>query len=222
MNQAVVDQAIANRQTRKILADEPTYQSIPDQVIDDLVHAAAHAPFHYPATTAHRQRLADDAPEPWRFYILSHETCLALRQHLLDNDDMSKVPNMLAAAGTLIQATWCPNAPPDDFELSAEKRFYPSDTNMEHIAATAAAIQNLLVAATARNISSYWSSGGPLRHQPVFELLGIPSDEILLGSIFLSDMNPADAADQLQVIPGKMREKKSSTRSWCRHIEQLG
>ncbi len=69
---------------------------------------------------------------------------------------------------------------------------------MEHIAAASAAIQNLLLAATARGISNYWSSGGVLRSAQVFQQLGIPRQQILLGAIFLfpSEIGDAELSDQ--------------------------
>ena len=56
---------------------------------------------------------------------------------------------------------------------------------LEEIAATAAAIQNLLLGATASGISSFWSSGG-MTHTPALkEHLGLASDDIIMGLIFL-------------------------------------
>ena len=216
-----LDQTIRQRKTRKILAAEPTDNPVSAAVIDELIEAMAGAPFHYPAASEHRERLEDCAPEPWRAYTLDQDDCLALRRHLVENGDMSKVPDMLAAAGALVMVTWCPNPPGEGVTLSAEHRFAPTDTNMEHIAATAAAIQNLLLAATARNLASYWSSGGPLRHPDMFSDLGIPESEILLGAVFLSPREQGEQPE-VQVIPGKMRDKKSSARSWARPIQLPG
>jgi nitroreductase len=81
---------------------------------------------------------------------------------------------------------------------------------MEHIAATAAAVQNVLLAAEARGMFSYWSSGGILGDVDVFDWLTIPRNQKLLAAIFLSS---ADAVyDALE--PGGLREKRGSVADW--------
>ena len=74
-----------------------------------------------------------------------------------------------------------------------EPGFAATLANMEHIAAAAAAIENLLLAATARGVSNYWSSGGVLRSQIVRQLLAIPPAEIVLGAIFFFPKEFGDA-----------------------------
>lgn len=212
---------IKQRKTSKILAKAPQFGSraIAEEVLSQLVEAAAMAPFHYPAAAIHRSNAADSFPEPWRIHIVEQPMCHAVRQWLIKRGDMSKVPEMLAAAGALLQVTWCPNPAEACFAVSEERRFDPTDTNMEHIAATAAAIQNILLCATHLGLLSYWSSGGPLRHEDAFDILGIPKNQILLGAIFLSHDLTASAA--LRVIPGKMRDKRSDSRHWVRRVDAL-
>ncbi len=68
---------------------------------------------------------------------------------------------MLLAADALIMqlVTKCGHC----YAHGYEPGFAVTLTNVEHIAAAYAAIQNLLLAATARGIRNYWSSGGVLR-----------------------------------------------------------
>ena len=117
---------------------------------------------------------------------------------------------MLAAAEALIQATWLPNPGP----LPEGASYAPTLENMEHIAAASAAVQSLLVAATARGFTTYWSSGGILRGAEVFRWLGIPSEEILLGAVFLFPADPEGAT----VNPGKLRDKRGRLRDWRRWV----
>lgn len=56
---------------------------------------------------------------------------------------------------------------------------------MEHIAAASTAVQNMLLGATEKNIPSYWSTGGKLRHGVLRDYLEIPADKIMIRSIFL-------------------------------------
>ena len=120
---------------------------------------------------------------------------------------------MLAAADALIMATWLPNSA-DVPANGDEPGFAATINNMEHIAAASAAIQNFLLAATARGISNYWSSGGVLRGAHVFKLLGIPREQILLGAIFLFPKDFGDA----ELATSKLREHRGSREAWSRWV----
>ena len=211
------------RHTSKVLSSVLLEGCIGDDDLADLVAAASWAPFHYTASANHRAQLADGAPEPWRFYILDRNACRELRTWLLESEDMSKVPDMLAGASALVQVTWCPNPAPESSAIPEGADYYPSDINLEHIAATAAAIQNLLLCATDKGIPSYWSSGGPLRSDAAFDRIGIPRDQVLLGSVFLFPEDVANVADgdRVKIVPGKMRDKRSAGQSWCQRITTL-
>jgi len=107
--------------------------------------------------------------------------------------------------------TWLPEPENSSSEVEAERRALK---NEEHVAATAAAIQNLLLAATARNIDSYWSSGGALREKACFEVCKIPEQERLLGAVFLAPEMPGREG----VRPGKLREKRGTPEQWMTSV----
>ena len=215
----LIDEIIRSRQTCKVLADQPLESRLPAAVVRELIEAAGWAPFHLAAAGVHRRRLQQESAVPWRFYVVPKSVCIDLRQILLDQNNQSKLPNMLAAADYLIQVTWCPDPVDGDADSGSGDVFAPTEANMEHIAATAAAIQNLLLAATARGIASYWSSGGALRSAAVFERLGMAVDEVLLGAVFL--FPEAGHRADVMTIPGKMRQKRGAVDAWCRWVERL-
>ena len=212
-----VDAAIQKRQTTKVFADEPLDLTTDRETIHQLVAAAAWAPFHRPANKTHvRDTDGQSSLVPWRFYLLDTEACRAMRGKLLEAGDVGKLPNMLAAAECVIQATWLPDpAKPDFASANPDALFEPSIANMEHIAAAASAIQNVLIAATDRGLVSYWSSGGALRQEMAFESLSIPDEQILLGAIFLF---PADEANT-ERVPGKLREKRGKQADWATWVQ---
>ncbi|MGI9315907.1 MAG: nitroreductase family protein [bacterium] len=214
-----IDEIIRRRKTSKMLSSEPVKSSLDHETVSEIIELAGWAPFHLAASPVHRQRLSESSLVPWRFYVLPKQICLNMRQWLLDQEDRSKVPDMLAAADILIQVTWCPD--PDETEeiVGEDYQYLPTAANMEHIAASAAAVQNLLLAATSRNIANYWSSGGPLRTPKVASMLGIATEEILLGSVFLFPGHEGHAG--ITVRPGKMREKRGSPAAWCRWVDML-
>ncbi|NKB77703.1 MAG: hypothetical protein GKR96_11870 [Gammaproteobacteria bacterium] len=207
----IVDQVIKQRCTSKYLADEPLASNLSRTSIEEVIEAANWGPVHLTAAKVHRSE-EDDSILPWRFYILQASDCRSLGEVLVSHGDMTKVPNMLAAASALVQVTWLPNPPEDQ---SQDLLYDPTVENMEHIAAASAAIQNMLLAATARSIPTYWSTGGALRKSDVFAWLGIPEREILLGSIFLFP----EEKTGVKVVPGKLRGKKGSTENWVKWVE---
>jgi nitroreductase len=56
---------------------------------------------------------------------------------------------------------------------------------VEEIAATAAAIQNMLLGATALGIASFWSSGGMTHKQAMKDYLQLGAEDMVMGLVFL-------------------------------------
>lgn len=206
-----VSRVIRQRKTLKVFADEPVAEGLDPHVVEALIATAGWAPFHFPAANVHLRGNTLNALEPWRFYLFDAAACGNLRKILLHEGDQTKIPRMLAAASAMILVTWLPHPS----KTGNNQLFEPTQINMEHIAATSAAIQNLLLAATAREIKTYWSSGGRLGKPEQMKTLGIPSGEILLGSVFLWTENFTD----LPTTIGKMRQKRSPISQWSKWVE---
>ncbi|MCA9193134.1 MAG: hypothetical protein KDB03_15270 [Planctomycetales bacterium] len=184
--------------------------------VDRLIGLAGWAPFHRSCDASHRNGELSGL-EPWRFYGLDAADCRLLKKKI-PSENAGKIPLMLAAAQSLVLATWLPN-PCSQFQANSQFRdescFAPTLANMEHIAAAAAAVENLLIAATADGITNYWSSGGVLRSPEVFRLAEIPEREILLGAIFLF---PSNAIEQTTRVGSKMRAERSPAAGWMRWV----
>jgi len=208
---AAVDQTIQDRRTTKVLTANPLPLPV-EQDWSPLFEAAAWAPFHRPADPSHRQAPLDGIM-PWRFHTLNAANCRKLREILADRD-AGKIREMLASADLLVLATWLPNPGVAD----APALFEGTLENMEHIAAASSAIQNLLLAATARNIPNYWSSGGILRSVDVTSQLGISESEILLGAVFLF---PEQPGDDVQVVHSKLRDQRTPLPTWVREVTEI-
>ncbi|MDR9414640.1 MAG: nitroreductase family protein [Gracilimonas sp.] len=207
------EEAIRVRKTLKVRVDPK--QPLPltkgehfKVVMKELIELAGQAPFHYESAKAQRTKSLDGV-EPWRFHALSGETCREVLAAFKQNKPQKTpegIKQMLAAADGLILGTWLP-------EKSRRRagKYYPNLKNMEHIAATGAAIQNLLLAATSRGINAYWSSGGVLRKKKVLQFLGIPVQEILLGAIFLF---PEDYPITAETKKGKNVDKRGAVQDF--------
>lgn len=205
----IVDGVIRARRTVKVLADEAFPAADVRSVVEELAAVAGWAPFHRVAARVHTDG-ALTSIVPWRFYLVDADGCRALRDALLARGDRSKVPRMLAAATALVQATWLPNPPKGEHT----GLFEATEENMEHVAAAGAAVQSLLLAATARGIPNYWASGGALRGPEAFRWMGIPASEILLGSLFLF---PADTRGA-ELSPGSHRDRRGAPSDWSRWV----
>lgn len=209
----LTDDAIRQRKTVKLLADRDLPVKDIRATVDELLELAGMAPFHRACEQRHREKGLPGI-EPWRFHVLDAAACRRLHPRL-PKENAGKIPAMLAAADALILATWLPNADPTATTAQGPT-FAVNLPNVEHIAATAAAIENLLLAATARGLSTYWSSGGEvLRTQATFELLGIPTDQLLLGAIFLFPSEIGDA----ELATSRLRSQRTPYTSWSRWIE---
>ena len=214
-----VDQVIQARKSVKVIGDVDNIPDIPDDFfkgVQEAMEVAGWAPFHF---TAHDSHLNSDLNSlvPWRFYALDQKNCLRLIEKLIAHSDLGMDKNaailrMIAAYGALVLVTWLPEPSNNASDEEAARKALK---NEEHIAATAAATQNLLLAATARDMDSYWSSGGALREAACFDICGIPAQESLLGAIFLAPNMP----DREGVRPGKLREKRGTPDQWMKAIE---
>jgi len=206
------DEAIRRRKTEKILSSSELPIGDQRALVNELLTLAGQAPFHRACEEHHRQPSAQAGVEPWRFHALDAATCRKLRLQL-PSENAGKIPAMLAAADALIMATWLPNSG-EAPAMGDEPGFAATLNNMEHIAAASAAIENLLLAATSRGVSNYWSSGGVLRSTEVFALLGIPRSQILLGAVFLFPKEYGAA----ELATSKLREHRGSLEAWSRWV----
>ncbi|HEX9953021.1 MAG TPA: hypothetical protein VGB53_14725 [Rubricoccaceae bacterium] len=209
-----VDAAIRGRRTSKVTAADPLPPSGTSHAdLEALFETAGWAPFHRPAAEAHRGALPGVVP--WRFHALDAASCRVLREALAGAS--GPVPGLLATADALVQVTWLPDPPAGDSPITEPPGlFEPTLANMEHIAAAGAAVQNLLVAATARGLRTFWSSGGGGLCQPdMLARLGIGPAEVLLGSVFIF---PAEAEGSAEGGT-KLREQRGPLGDWMRWAE---
>ncbi len=209
--------SIRQRRTIKALSDTPLPTTACDKAfIHTLIESAYYAPQHYPCYARHQQHLP--SPLPWRFYVLDSTTCRQLAHKIPQlTDAVGKVPAMLNSADYLLMATWCPLPRQSNDKQSADTQSNHDDllydgnaVNMEHIAAAGAAIQNLLLTATALGHENYWGSGGPLREAFTFDLLGIPDTEILLGSLFIFPSEDNPQAKTTTFVTSKRRDQRGA------------
>lgn len=216
-----IDKIIKNRKTQKVLANEPWGLHEDEEglhkTINELLDLAAFAPFHKKCDETHSSKAELNSCLPWRFYVLDSSNCRLLFDYIKrEAIKAGKISNMLAAADALLICTWLPDSIKNSGE-NEETTYEGNIKNMEHIAAASAAIQNVLIGATARNIPNYWSSGGQLRMSQLRNHLNISLKEIVLGAVFLFPEN-LDRPDTI-VKPGQLREQGKEKNSWIKWIQ---
>ncbi len=219
MNLDAFEKLAQRRKTVKVLAQNAFPTADHRAVVERLIATAGWAPFHKICSADHRGDGQLAGIEPWRFHALDAEACRQLRKQVIDRKAAGKIPAMLAVADAMIMATWLPNPPANGSGPTCDSEaFEPTLGNVEHIAAASAAVQSLLLAATAAGFETYWSSGGVLRSTEIFGYLNIPTPQRLLGTIFLFPGN-VQASDKVEIAESKLRTQRHPTGDWSRWVE---
>jgi nitroreductase len=144
---------------------------IPDEEVKEILKLANWAPTH-------------GRTEPWRFIVYSGD----------------KVKEFCHQHAELYKA----NTAPEKFEqTNYDKQFHNGDLashiviaimqrgtlpkipQLEELAATAIAVQNILLGATASGIASFLSTSGMTHHAAMKDFLQLKQEDILLGILYL-------------------------------------
>lgn len=220
MDSSELATVIKRRQTWKVLApvDQPVTHPAEtlehgDRKLGEAISAAGWAPFHY-------DRAANEISEPWRVHVLNQTKCQALAIEFptlfTDVKPTNKLPGMLSACGALALVTWLPqfsHGARSEGEATAKEKQIQVDE--EHLAATSAFVQNLLLLLTAEGLGTYWSSGGQFRTPTMFAHLQIPAEERLLAAVFVDYSIENTSAER---ISGKLRDQRSPSDKWTRWV----
>src|ERR1041385_5599231 len=145
-------------------------RKIPDEEVKEILKLANWAPTH-------------GRTEPWRFIVYSGDK---VKEFCHQHAELYK---------TYI--------PPEKFEqANYEKQLHNGDLAshiiiaimqrgsspkipaLEEIAATAIAIQNILLGATAAGIASFWSTGGMVHHAAMKDFLQLKKDDIVMSLLY--------------------------------------
>jgi hypothetical protein len=179
------------------------------------INDAGWAPFHYP-------RGCNAIAEPWRVHILWSDTCQEIARQLpgwfSDINAQNKLAGLLVACDALVLVNWIPQLEVAD-RVDQSSKAKLMQVNEEHLAATAAFVQNLLILLTAQNLKSYWSSGGFFREPTMFEKLGIEKHQKLLAAVFVNQHGKLTNASEFQIVPGKLRPHRSAATAWTRETK---
>ena len=182
----VLEAIRTRRSYGRMLPDTP-----PRVVIERILDAAVCAPNHY-------------LTEPWRFIVLTGEARAplgraqetALRHMLADPE----APEHRAA---LEKERGKPLRAPVVIVAAVEKSGLEKAVWLEDVCATAAAVQNLLLAAHAEGLAAIWRTGETAYSDEVKEALDLPPDAQVLGIVYLGypDRSQPPAVRPARAVP---------------------
>jgi nitroreductase len=164
-----ISAVIRNRHTTKAVAMNG--REVPDEQIEKLIALADWAPTH-------------GHTEPWRFFIFGGD---ALKDFGREHADLywshtDEAKRNQAKCDKLVQSAR--NA--SHLIITVMKRSVNTKIPaIEEMFAVAAALQNMLLGATALGISSFWSTGGMTHHQALKTYLKLGDDDKVIGLLYL-------------------------------------
>ncbi len=213
----VVSNVVRRRKTVKVMTvsprpfDERTLVEC-DQLLGRCIADSGWAPFHF-------NRGVEGLPEPWRIHWLRVGACRELAAVLpklvSDIRPDNRMSGLLTACGSALLITWLPQT---SDEVADEEKL--RQMNDEHLAATAALVQNLLLLTEAAGFGTFWSSGGLVRNTSVLSFLQVPEAERLLAMVYV-DYQRSVSSREVELIEGKQRAKRSGMDAWCRQLDTL-
>lgn len=158
-------EAIHHRQSAGKMKSDP----VPRAVIEQLLDAAVQAPNHYKV-------------RPWRFVVLTGDGLRRLGDVMaeafharfpdLPDEALEKERNKALRSPLIIAA-------------GVDKPAEPKVLEIENVCATAAACENILLAAETLGVSGHWRTGDAARDPAVKKFLGFSEDQQVIAFLYL-------------------------------------
>lgn len=163
----ILSRIIQNRRTVK--PQQMNGRKIEDGLIRALIALADWAPTH-------------GRTEPWRFYVFAEDK---VQQFCRDHAEMRKVAQPDLSEEASLKLSTMGDLASHILIAVMRRGNLPKIPEMEEIAATAAAIQNLLLGAESLGISAYWGTGGSVLHPEMKAYLGLRQEDFVMGALYL-------------------------------------
>jgi len=171
-----ISEVIKNR--RSIKPAKMNGKKIPDEQVNQLLQLANWAPTH-------------GRTEPWRFFVYAGDK---VKEFCYQHAELYKA---LTPSAKFEQAIYDKQLHYGDLASHLiiaimQRGNSPKIPVLEEIAATAAAIQNILLGVSATGIAGFWSTSG-MTHHPVMKVfLELKKEDVVMGMLYLgySDEQP--------------------------------
>ena len=164
---SVLDAIHNRRSIGKVTDEEP-----PRELIQQMLEAAVTAPNHHHT-------------EPWRFYVLTGDARLGLGDALVEDrltseDDPSSIPDAV-----IRKTREKPLRAPVVIGVAVKPQNGSKIWPVEEVCATAAAVQNMLLAGESLGLATMWRTGDPCYSEPVKRFFGLGEQDTLIGMIYV-------------------------------------
>lgn len=160
-----VFEALFNRRSVSIVKPD----ALPRELIEKILDAAVQAPNHF------RVR-------PWRFFVLTG----AARERLgevMAQSLLERVPD--SPKGMVDKERSRPLRAPVVIAVAADLPDLPKVIEIENVCATAAAVENMLLAAYALGLGAMWRTGPAAYNPDVKAFFGLAPEQHLVGFVYI-------------------------------------
>jgi nitroreductase len=157
--------AIHTRQSTGVVRPD----AIPKDIIEKLLSAGVQAPNHYKV-------------RPWRFFVITGEGLTRLGD-VMSQSLAQRVENLPAEA--LEKERSKPLRAPLIIAVGVDKPTETKVLEIENICATAAACQNILLAAHALGLAAIWRTGPAAIDPLIKKFLGLPPDQHIISFLYI-------------------------------------
>jgi nitroreductase len=162
-------EAIATRRSiGKVTPERP-----PREAIEKMLKAAVQAPNHFQT-------------EPWRFWVLAGGAREELGRAMADVlRETMEDPDSEESRTLLAKEVEKPLRAPVVIVVGSKRSENPKAVPIEDVEATAAAVQNMLLAAHALGLGAMWRTGDPAYDPKIKEFFGLGPEDHLAGFIYV-------------------------------------
>ncbi|QDS89947.1 Putative NAD(P)H nitroreductase YdjA [Rosistilla ulvae] len=189
MQQASIHQLIRSRRTIKPAQMDP--RPIAREVIETLLEDANWAPTH-------------GLTEPWRFTIFAGDARTRLAQ-LLSQTYREITPPAEFKQNKFDSFAVNPTLAPLVIAIGMKRQPSKKISEIDEIAAVACAVQNIHLSATAFGLGGFWSSNAAACSDAIRDLMGLDTDDRVLGLFYLGYPASDWPAGSRQPIADKVR-----------------
>lgn len=160
-----VYEAIHSRQSLGKVKQDP----VPRELIEKVLDAGVQAPNHYKV-------------RPWRFVVLTGDARVRLGE-IMAASQSDRYPDL--PKETFDKTRGLPLRSPVLIAVGVDKPTESKVLELENICATAAAVENILLAAQAEGLAAKWRTGEWARDPKVKEFLRFTADQHIIAFIYL-------------------------------------
>jgi nitroreductase len=158
-------EAIYTRQSIGQVKPDPVQR----ELIEKILSAAVQAPNHYKV-------------RPWRFAVLTGAGRAKLGEAMAQS---TKIAKPEATEVELQKDREKPLRAPVVIAVAVDKPSLPKVKEIENICATAAAVQNILLAAHALGLAAMWRTGPSATDPAIKQFFGWEADQHLIGFVYI-------------------------------------